>query len=1220
MKIQRWIQTCVPALVAVSQACVATMPDPVVETVDPPRGYGGEAQRIDVYGRDFFPRVVADMSGSSGDTVDAAFRMALLDPESGSVVAELSRVTLIDTGHLQGEVPREVAPVGSYDLRVTGPDGATGLLEDGYQVTSSPVERLAVVVRDDPGSFYVGQTAILDLQLLGRDDAEEFAELPIDVVVARLDGLPVDGTLTSNLTDAVYTDLGGTLGISGFTRVDGSGRLDLAIEAPADVKVSVQIPDPDVGLEPEVRTLRWLPGGDYVVDLTLPTDDFSTVAGSDVPVTLTLRDSESGGVVYDPVLPVQALVYDTCGDLGSGGGILIDDLKGVTELPFELTTATRDRTPIGGCAEQRIVVELDGTPFSSPRIQVDPGAADALRVDVLKSVVTAGETQTAIVYSADRYGNVTREGVDEDSLALTDSANDVDVRGCDPIDFGALCEFTPTDAEIAVTLLVESPTRDLHGRSRLYEVLPAVADRLGVEIDPDTVASGVTAGVPFPVRVAVLDEFDNIVDPEVVAASEALGPGLIVLDDAQHGGATCDWLGVSESLRIDFRCHLYTYGPTWLSAATTDPDAPALSGRSVSVGVVNGPLDRAELTLGLTKVTAGSPLSLSIRTYDAWDNPYVVRSSDRIDLSDTLGGIDVDHIMLGAEGRGTATIELEKAGETRVVASRSGAILGTSEVVVVEPDSASALEISVDEPWGFVGDAASVTVQAVDAYGNHTVLGDPVSITSRRGTFGSVSVGLVDGRGTASIAFDHPHLAEEITGRTSGGLTGMRSGFLVVEDCGSSGPNLSLLFDGEDDAVVCHDGDSGEVDADFAGSTTASGSTPSVHGLWVEGAGASLGSATRQSVESVRVGELEVRGLVADAAACGVEVVRTAWVGPDDGQPVGPLDLSLSTTSLEAGADTATLSLSGVTTCDGSVAKKADVLLRTDRGLIAGAGTSGHGLEVTLDSSGDGAATLDLRTARGAGAGMVTAWVESGAARATRSFTVTKDRELPRLLDQDPLGYSADSLDTIELTFSEPIDSDTVSASSFAVTGPAGLVAIDSVGLSEDRRTAWIWLDDIVDASLARYTLTAESTLTDDDGNGLDGAWSGFASDHYGDFGKVSAVAPDLTSCTPSSAIIRPDGDPATGAEADQVDLTLKATRNASLWRLEVISPSGSRVEVVERPTTLRTGVVSWDGRDFSERIVPDGTYTLLSVAQNSDGTAGTACVETVVVDNARDH
>ena len=147
MKIQRWIQTCVPALVAVSQACVATMPDPVVETVDPPRGYGGEAQRIDVYGRDFFPRVVADMSGSSGDTVDAAFRMALLDPESGSVVAELSRVTLIDTGHLQGEVPREVAPVGSYDLRVTGPDGATGLLEDGYQVTSSPVERLFAALK-----------------------------------------------------------------------------------------------------------------------------------------------------------------------------------------------------------------------------------------------------------------------------------------------------------------------------------------------------------------------------------------------------------------------------------------------------------------------------------------------------------------------------------------------------------------------------------------------------------------------------------------------------------------------------------------------------------------------------------------------------------------------------------------------------------------------------------------------------------------------------------------------------------------------------------------------------------------------------------------------------------------------------------------------------------------------------------------------------------------
>ena len=96
------------------------------------------------------------------------------------------------------------------------------------------------------------------------------------------------------------------------------------------------------------------------------------------------------------------------------------------------------------------------------------------------------------------------------------------------------------------------------------------------------------------------------------------------------------------------------------------------------------------------------------------------------------------------------------------------------------------------------------------------------------------------------------------------------------------------------------------------------------------------------------IGEHKVWGLVGQDDGCGDAVAATAWVGLDDGTPVGPVPVSLSDATATNGVDTVDVVVDGVTDCTGSFAAGAMLNVRANMGEIAGAASSGNGLVVTL--------------------------------------------------------------------------------------------------------------------------------------------------------------------------------------------------------------------------------------------------------------------------------
>lgn len=1205
MNLRPGIVTCtLAATVAAAVGCTSTLPAPVPEWVDPPRGYGGDPQPVDIYGRAFHPLVVADASGRDGDSVDTEFRVELLDPTDASV-ATSARAVLVGpgSGRLQAVFPANVA-IGQYDLRVTGPDGATGVLPDAYRVTSSPVEKVQVVV-PAPGEWFVGQSAEVGIQLLGRGDLPELASLPLEVVVEPVGGGSIVGAVSSNLVDARPLDLGpGRLGLAGTTRADGSGTLDLRMDQAGVFNVTVRIPDADVGLDPIVRTLTWLPGDVYDVDVTVPGPaPFQTTAGSTVPVTLTLRDQSTGAVVQQPSLPVRVVLSDTCGDVD--GGRIIEDLKGSRTVDVRLTTATRDAVPYGGCDSQRIQVSLATDRFFSEPLTVRPGPSERLAVEPLQSVVTAGSPQRATVRVADRFGNVTGDDLDARVLTVTDSVGDVETSGCEPIDGGAFCVVTPTDAERAVSLVVEDPRSRLQGTSRPYQVLASVPDTLRVQVDP---GEGFVAGAPFPVIVRVYDEYGNDVDVT------ALPEGAVTVTDPLSE-ADCISEGPAERGQLAFTCSLFTAGETRLIAG-----GPGAEGDSDPFDVVNGALATLTVSPSTLRTVAGERLTLTVSAFDAWGNPYIVRTSDRVDLRSELDGLSTEHITLGEGGRATRDLALTRAGEDAIIASWGGVDLGRSGTIEVVAGPADALDVRSPAPWAFVGDTVPVDVQAVDAWGNPADLTERVTVSGRWSTFPDRTVDLVDGAGRAEVTFNDSDLTEHILARSASGLEGTLIDFIVARDCGGSGPTLFVDFDGRDDAVVCHDGATADIDGSFSGSTTLSGDLPALYALWTEHTGTQTGLTDRVTLSATETGRMPLRALIADASDCATEVVRTAWIGSDDGEAVGPLEVSLATDRLAIGSDKTTIRISDAETCDGDPADKATVLLRTDRGNVSGAASTGAGLRVLLDKTGSATATLDLIGAHTGGPGTLTAWVSSGAALGSDTFTATGDSRRPRVIEQDPSGHTLDSFESVYVRFSEPVDARSVDERSFALSAAGGStgVTIDDVVLDDDGAGATVYLSGVLDASQDRFTFTVRDSVRDLAGNALDGTWSGTRADHEGDFGKVSAVVPDLTSCTTSTTRFRPDGDSGSGIESDRVDVSVRATRAPDVWRLIVEDAAGNQLRTERPAASGRTGTVSWDGRDATDKVVADGSYTLTIWGVNADGSEGTSCVRTVTVDNDR--
>lgn len=1095
----------------------------------------------------------------------------------------LSGVTLTDYHHLDAVVPAGL-PAATYSLAIEGPSGSTGALADAFTATDTLADRLSVDV--DQVSYEVFDQASLLVQLQDPDRAPVFVDMGVVVTVEAADGevaaVFAEGSLVDQepLTDAI--------GIRGRLRVDGSARIGLLSTTPDLLTVAVAPDNERSGVAEGVIKLEWAAGSPNALEIELPSDPLAVVAGERFPVTLTVVD-EFGNEVEDPE---NVLLQDAC------DGVVVSEpmeIRGRTLVEVALETVTSPE-----CPENRLKALL-GPPGESGPITVAPGPVDHFEVDISSGEVTAGAELIAFVRAVDAYGNRTAW---TGSLLVTDSVGGIapDSFKCVGVGGSQFCRATPTVAAADVRLRVVDG-EGIAGESAPYVVKAGDPTDLSLSLR----TSPVTAGVPVAVTCTLTDTWDNIVDAATIPATDFL------FADAA-GPVTCVSTGTTTGGIAGFDC-LFTKATNNDQLQAVIP-SPLLSGSSSAFTVVNGALARVDITPAASSVVAGQSLLLDFVAFDAYDNPYIVKSSANVDLADTSGTISPAIVSLGGSGVGTLSATFTRAGLTEVTAWRSGVLLGTSSPIDVRPAATSGLSVGLDEPWAWVGEVTPVRVASVDVFGNTTDVDATATLTSTTGAASPAVASLVDGAGVAAVTWTRAETNETLSA-TTGTISGTSERLVVVSDCGGSGPTADVSFGGEDEAIACWDEIAGS--ATLSASMSGSAGSPVLYAVAVEDELAAISTTSPVAVEVGAVGVFALRALAVDAAGCGSEIASTAWIGPDDGEPVGPIALSSGVASLAIGSGTTPLTITGARNCTGDPATGGTVRLRTDRGELTGATSTGAGLGVVLDATGGGFATLDASFVTSGGLALAQADVPSGAAFGAVSVDLVGDDRAPVVWSQTPSGDVAGNRNELVLEFSEPLLTSSVVAANFSIAGPEP-VSIGSVSLDGTRRTVTLDLSKSIDSGAGTWTVTALSTsgaaVRDDAGNRLDGTWSGVASSYAGTFGDLPSLAAAVTTCDPDRASFRPDGDDGVGAEADEVTLSIGSASTPEWWVITVADAGGATLRRDFVPATSASETWAWDGRDVGERIAGDGAYTITVDSDDGSGNRGGSCTTTISVDN----
>ena len=1164
-------------ITVLAAGCGVTLPEPAPLDVDPSRGWRGEETPVRIRGNAFYPLVEFGTSAADEIGVNAGFSAFLVDDTGARTT--LGVTELLDYETLNATIPSGLE-TGGYDLLIVGPTGRQGTLPDAFTVTETRADALSV--DSQSLTYQVFETAEVDIQVLDTSGDPLFLDVPVTVTAVTTQGDPVAGSfLDSGLVDQTSLTLPDGLGILGRLAPDGSARVSLRVTEPQAILVTVSPAEPDAPMNSETLRLEWEPGADLGVRISFPgaLGPPTVTAGEDLDVFVELVD-EFGNRVNEPDAPVNVWLQDSCFDWNE----ILEEFSGSELVTARLTSATGTAS----CDRHRIVpVGVAQSP--SDEIIVVAGEADRFDVEVSSSETVAGEGLLVAVRAVDAYGNPTAWTGSVDDITISDSAGGIASWDCEDGDVFVACTVVPQVAgQIALTVT----DGQLVGSSASFVVRPSDASTAQVQV----LSTGpVIAGLPVRLAVELRDAFDNRVTTEDVAFafSDPSDEVNCTLVERTEEAATVD-------------CDFFTARDD----AYLGVSAPSLgvSGQSESFVVVNGDIATVDVTTVTTTVVAGDDVAVNLAAFDAFGNPYVVQSVSSLTITDGVGPGAT--ITLDSAGLAAGALQLTQAGTVTLEVGVGGTPYGSSDPITVVAGPASGIAVTLADPWVWVGTATEVRVLTRDLYGNAANFSGTVGLTTSSGLGTEVSIELSAGRGTGLVTWSDVDLADAVVASTDGGLSGVSPSVAVLESCGGSGP--TLVVDEGSDLLVCHTGSSANVTASLSGSSAATG-TLDLYGLSLR-TGTDIGTSASPSVLVQEVGRYDGRLVVAQTDGCAVEESITAWVGSDDGSPVGPIEVALSESTLDVGTGTANITISDVTDCSGDAASSETLRLRTDRGAVTGASPTGQGLEITLDSSGSGTAVLDMTGVATGGEVILRAYSEQGAAQGEATLEAVGDDARPEVWWMTPAGDALTTVDEVTLRFSEPLLESTVTTGAFGISGP-GAASVDAVALVGDDDEVTLSVSSL-DASLGTWVVTASDTLRDAAGNRLSGDWSGASADFVGVFGDLPTAAPAVTRCEPASEAFRPDGDDGAGAEADSVALTVEAGSRPDRWMMTVADEDGAVLVVSVQSATAATETLTWNGLDAAERVVENGTYTLAIEAVDTDDNRSAACEASVQVAN----
>lgn len=1142
-------------------ACAPSGLVPELTAVSPDRGWTGEDTRVSIVGEHLLPAL--DLGAI--DPVDAEFEAWI----EASPRQRLRGVELLDYQSIAATVPSGIEP-GVYDLVVTTPTGGEAILTEAFRVTSTRADHL--VVSTGSAAYDLGESATLTLELRDPEDHVVAEAMPVEIVATSPTG--ASGVGFHGGTLQAITALDDAVGLRGTLNPDGSAQVLAYSTEPDDVTFTVRAVGDD-GIDEGRVLLSWDPGGLAEVEIELPFSPFRVAAGVPFTVGLVLRD-QLGNELPDTY--ARILLTDDCNsELRE-----IVDVVGSAEVDLTLKTA---------CEVDHLYALNTSLAVESEPFEVIPAEHASFDVLATPSAVTAGsEPILVLVTAVDAYQNTLFDH--EGSFTLADSAGGLDQGRTICPDFNNGESLCITYLATAGTAVVVSATDDESGVAGFSEPVVVAPDAPTV-LTVRSLDTRVVAGAPFAVHVAVTDAWSNVIEIEPGGADP------IAFED-DTGTVACDWTGPVGDGAHAFSCTI--------TVATTGDALVAVASRMGLEGVApdlinidNGPLAEVSVTVPAV-ATAGQSFTMALAGFDAHGNPYLVQSDPVVDLADATGTLDLALANLDAAGAAVVSATLTMAGSTTLTVSQGGTLLGESAAIEVSAGTMSAFEVDPG-PWIVVSEGAELMVRATDAFGNAVAgYAGTVTVADDEGACdGATLTAWSGGKANASVDCTAVALADVFRAVDGAGRTGVSPPVDVVDLECTGGPVADLLVDGDTERVACLAGDEVTVDLD----ASASSGSGLVY-VFTD----SEGIRDRGIVPVVArtwfgAGPRDVALLVVEPDGCGSVASASAWVGEDDGEPTGPVEVSVAATSVATGGSTTVTA--AATDCNGDVASGQLLFASVDLGSTSAAST-GAGLAITLDGSGEGSFTWSF-TAGHAGVATVRMGSASAGGYGDSTVTVTQDSARPHVVAASPSGVETEEVTAIVVSFDENMLES--ASADVSLSGPSGAVSTTQA-LAGDMLT--ITPASAIDPSLGTYTLTLGTGFRDQAGNRLAGDWSSGAAAFTTAFGNVGEALPLVAGCAYDLELFRPDGDDGVGEEADSVTITPVTSGAPWWWWLRVEDGAGAHVRSHREPGTAAD--VAWDGRGDDGFVVASGEYTVTLSPIDINGNIGTACTSAVFVDH----
>jgi hypothetical protein len=263
----------------------ADLPAPGPATVAPGRGFAASTTSITISGDGFSVRTIESSSGGA-PTLDETFQ-AWLDDQP------LQDVRWVDEQTLSATVPAGLTP-GAKALRVQGPFGTSGVLQDAFTVEGSALASMAAAIAATPATVSVGQAIRVTLTVTNAGTDAATTVTPAAPTVA---GTGTVGPLAGPDQASIPTLAPGVSGTFTWTcAATGAGTLAFSGAANATDSFSgTQLAATTDPAKPAQVTVQ-LP---TALAASLPSSGAAAI-GQEFPVTVTVNNT--GGAVAKDVV------------------------------------------------------------------------------------------------------------------------------------------------------------------------------------------------------------------------------------------------------------------------------------------------------------------------------------------------------------------------------------------------------------------------------------------------------------------------------------------------------------------------------------------------------------------------------------------------------------------------------------------------------------------------------------------------------------------------------------------------------------------------------------------------------------------------------------------------------------------------------------------------------------------------------------------------------